>query len=117
MNLDGITRIKKRYQSTSSGSGQIEMPQIPKSFINHARIRSVLCHTIEEFAFEEQVAVYWYCFLALPISEIAELTELSQDHVAGALTLYSQRLSMKLNLFKKALHYDADDALPVSEIL
>jgi len=95
----------------------IEMPEIPRTFIRHTKVNQILCHTIEDFDYEEQAAVYYFCFLGLPISEIAALTQLSQPHVVGALTLYSERLKSKLDVFKKAVPHDADDLLPVSEIL
>ena len=98
-------------------SMRVEMPDIPSAFIKRDKIKLVLCHTTEEFGYEEQQALYLYCFLKTPISEIAEKVDLSQNHIKSVLALYSERLTSKLNLFKKALPYDADDVLPVSEIL
>ena len=95
----------------------IEMPGIPKAFIKRVKIKLVLCHTAEEFGYEEQQALYLYCFLKTPIEEIAEKVGLSQNHVKSVLVLYSERLANKLNLFKKAIPYDAGDLLPVSEII
>ena len=95
----------------------IKMPEIPRAFIQHSQVRHVLCHTIDEFDCEEQAAIYYYCFMDLPVSEIAALTKLSQNHVASALALYSERLEAKLRLFKKAIPFSADDLLPVTEIL
>ena len=93
------------------------MPDVPRVYIEHPKIKYVLSHTIEEFDFEEKIAVYFYCFLDLPINEIAELTELSQSRVASVLGLYSERLKFKLGVFKKAISYDVNDMLPVSELL
>jgi len=93
------------------------MPEIPKTFFDHAKIRFVLHHTINGFDFEEKIAVYYYCFLNLPISEIAAVTELSENHVASVLGLYSERLKYKIGVFKKAVPYNANDLLPVSELL
>ncbi|MCL2392644.1 MAG: hypothetical protein FWC66_08605 [Oscillospiraceae bacterium] len=98
-------------------SMRVEMPDIPSAFIKRDKIKLVLCHTAEEFGHEEQQALYLYCFLQIPVSEIAEKVDLSQNHVKSVLALYLERLTKKLDLFKKALPYDADDVLPVSEIL
>jgi len=96
---------------------RIEMPKVPRVFINHARIKLILCHTAEEFGHEEQQALYFYCYLGASISEISEKVGLSQNHVASVLGLYSERLTSQLNLFKRAMSYDASDVLSVSEIL
>ena len=98
-------------------STRIEMPGIPKAFINQAKIKLVLCHTAEEFGYEEQQALYHYCFYKTPIGEIAEKVGLSQNHVKSVLVLYSERLASKLDLFKRAIPYNADDLLSVNEIL
>ena len=94
-----------------------EMPKVPRAFVNHANIKLVLLHTAEDFGFEEQQAIYFYSLLDAPISEIADKTGLSQNHVTCVLKLYSERLASKLDLFKRAVPYDANDLLPVSEIL
>jgi len=96
---------------------RLEMPKVPRVFITHERIKFLLCHTAEEFGHEEQLALYFFCYLNASISEISEKTGLSQNHVASVLGLYSERLTNQLNLFKRAMPYDADDVLPVSEIL
>jgi len=77
----------------------------------------VLSHTIESFGCEEQEAIYVYCILDLPVSDIAKLTELSPNHVANTLMLYSERLAAKLSIFKRAVPYNESDMLPVSEML
>ncbi|MCL2391957.1 MAG: hypothetical protein FWC66_05025 [Oscillospiraceae bacterium] len=114
--LDGAMQMNSGRQSPEF-SMRIEMPEVPKAFITRDKVKLVLCHTAEDFGYEEQQALYFYCFLNKPISEIAEKIGLSQSHVVSVLRLYSERLTNKLNLFKKALPYDADDVLPVSEIL
>jgi len=94
------------------------MPKIPRTFINHDRVRLLLYHLVDEFDYEERQALYFYCYLDdVSVSEIAEKVELSQLHVLSVLTLYSERLTSKLNFLKKAVPYDANDLLPVSEIL
>jgi len=95
----------------------IEMPQVPKDFIKRPKVNLILCHTAKDFDFEERQALYYYCFLNAPISEIAEKVGLSQSHVVSVLGLYSGRLSSKLELFKRALAYDSNDLQPVSEIM
>ena len=96
---------------------QIKMPQVPRAFINNDKIKLVLCHIANDFEFEERQALYFYCFLGAPINEIAEKVGLSQKHVVNVLGLYAERLTNKLDLFQKSLPYDANDSLPVSEIL
>jgi len=96
---------------------RIEMPEVPRVFIDRGKVKLALCHIAKDFRHEEQQALYFYCFLNKPISEIAEKVGLSQAHVVSVLMLYSERLTDKLDLFKKALPYDANDVLPVSEIL
>ena len=93
------------------------MPKVPRVFVEYPKIKHELCHTIEEFNFEEKEAIYLYSILNLPISEIAEITALSRTHVMGVLILYSERLRFKLGVFKKAISYNANDLLPVSEVL
>ena len=106
-------RAEKRQRQTEP----IEMPKVPDVFINHDKVRHVLCHTIEGFGFEEQKAIYLYCFLGLSVNEIAILTKMSTDYVTSVLTLYSERLGFKLDVFKKAIPYNVSDVQPVSEIL
>jgi len=96
---------------------EVEMPEIPRYFINNPKIRHVLSHTIEEFDYEEQMAIRYYCFLNLPVSNIAAATELSKSRVLCTLTLYSERLNFKLDIFKQAALHTAKDVLPVSELL
>jgi len=93
------------------------MPEVPRAFITQGKVKLVLCHTVKDFGYEEKQAIYFYCFLNKPIGEIAEKVGLSQAHVVSVLGLYSERLTNKLDLFKKAIPYDPDDLLPVSEIL
>jgi len=93
------------------------MPQIPRAFVNHTKIKYVLCCTIEDFGYEEKEAIGFFCYLGAPISEISEATGLSQNHIESVICLYSERLATKLDIFKKALPYDTNDLLPVSEIL
>jgi len=110
--LDGAMQMNNGRQPP-----QLEMPKVPRAFIARSKVKLVLCHLAKDFGHEEQQALYFYCFLNKPISEIAEKVGLSQAHVVSVLGLYSERLTSKLDLFKKALPYDADDVLPVSEIL
>ena len=63
---------------------------------------------IDDFEHEEQIAIYFFCFADLTISEIAQITELSNNHVISALNLYSERLSSRLKILEKAIHCDSD---------
>ena len=104
-------------QNIQQPPNQPKMPPVPRAFINHPKIKYVLYHTINEFDFEEQAAIYYYCFIGLSVSKIAALTELTPNHVASTLNLYSEKLLLRLDIFKKAIPYDTDDLLPVSELL
>ena len=77
----------------------------------------MLKHTIDRFGCEEGEAIYIYFTLGLPVSDIAKLTKLSPNHVAGTLMLYSERLAEKLNIFKRVIPYNENDMLQVSEML
>ena len=114
--LDEVVQFNKERQPPQFPM-RLEMPEVPRAFINHDKIKTILCHTAEEFGHEEQLALYFYCYLNASISEISEKVGLSQNHIASVIGLYSERLTSQLNLFKKAMPYDADDTLPVSEIL
>jgi hypothetical protein len=114
--LDGTMQANGRRRLSLSLM-QMEMPKVPRAFIKRGKVKLILCHIAEDFGHEEQQALYFYCFLDVPIDEIAEKVGLSQSHVASVLVLYSERLTDKLNLFKRAILYDANDLLPVSEIL
>jgi len=113
--LDGAMQVKEEGQLPQSLM-QPEMPKVPRAFIKRGKIKLILCHIAEDFGHEEQQALYFYCFLDVPIDEIAEKVGLSQNHIASVLVLYSERLTIKLDFFKRAIFYDANDLLPVSEI-
>jgi len=93
------------------------MPQIPRAFINHSKVKHLLCEMIENFGYEERQAIYYFCFLDVSVSEISKVTELTESHIISVLSLYSERLECKINFFKKAMPCNVDDVLPVSEIL
>ena len=95
----------------------LKMPEIPRAFINHEKVKHVLCSTIEDFDYEEQQAIYFFCFMGLPTKAISKAVKLTETHVVSVIGLYAERLASKLCLFKKALPYNADDMLQVSEIL
>jgi len=97
--------------------GMLKMLQIPRAFIEHSKIRYALSNTIESFCPEEKQAIYIHCVLGLPISDIANFTELSQKHVVDVLGLYSERLASKLHIFQRSAPYNPNDVLPVSELL
>ena len=95
----------------------IVTPKIPRAFIKNISISRVLHLAINEFNFEEQSAIVLYFFAELPVSEIATLTKLSAFHVISTLVLYTERLAFKVNVFKKAVPYDATDLASVREVL
>ena len=96
---------------------EVKMPKIPKAFIEHPKVKYVFYHIINDFDYEEKVAIYFYCFENLSICEIADLTKLSQNHVASVLNLYGEKLTSKVHFFKQVIPHNANELLPVSEIL
>jgi len=95
---------------------KIEIPQISESLLNNSLISQLLFMTINEFTFEEKTVIYLYCFVELPISEIANLTELDTSYIEGILTIYSERLAFKLGILKKAAFYDTSHQVPIKEL-
>ena len=108
---------KGRQPYTLPTHMQINMPEIPRAFVTNANAKFILSHTVEEFAFEEQQVIYYYCYLALPINGIAKVMDLTEMHVASVLGLYSERLRSLLAFFMKTLPHDTHDKLTVKEIL
>ena len=96
---------------------QINMPQIPRAFINHDDVKIVLNDTINQFHHEEKEAIFFYCVLGATINDISEVTRLTPGHIVSALNLYAQRLESKLCFFKKFVPHNNDESLPASEIL
>ena len=96
---------------------QIHMPEIPRAFITNDNAKLILSHTVEEFAFEEQQVIYYYCYLSMPVTGIAKTMDLTETHVSSVLGLYCERLKSLLAFFKKTLPYDSHDRLDVKEIL
>ncbi|MCL2364325.1 MAG: hypothetical protein FWC71_06635 [Defluviitaleaceae bacterium] len=95
----------------------VDMPDIPRAFINNVNAKLILSHTVEEFAFEEQQVIYYYCYLAIPASMIAKAMDMTEAHINSVLGLYCERLKSTLAFFMKALPYDSQDKLDVKEIL
>jgi len=95
----------------------IKMPDIPRAFVANNNAKRILAHAVDEFGFEEQQAIYYYCYLSMPIHGIAWLLELSELHVTSVLGLYKERVAALLDFFKKALPHDANDGLDIKEIL
>jgi len=95
---------------------QIAIQKIPRAFIADTQINQVLCLTIEEFNYEEKIIIYLYCLAELDINKIADLTEMPRWYVMSTLLLYYERLSFKLNVFKKAVPYDVTDFVSIQEM-
>jgi len=93
------------------------MPEIPRAFINNANARRILSHMVEEFAFEEQQVIYYYCYLSMPVTGIAKVMDLTEMHVVSVLGLYCERVKSLLAFFTRALPHDSHDRLNVKEIL
>ncbi|MCL2392641.1 MAG: hypothetical protein FWC66_08590 [Oscillospiraceae bacterium] len=96
---------------------RLKKTNIPKAFIKNDDARWVLCDVISDFHREEKQAIYYCGVLDVSIEDVAERIQLSPNHVASALGLYSERLESKLCFFRKIMSYDEDDLLPIGEIL
>ncbi|MCL1786506.1 MAG: hypothetical protein FWG38_00855 [Defluviitaleaceae bacterium] len=92
-------------------------PTIPKAFVEDANARWVLSDIINDFYHEEKQAIYYSYAWDGAAENIGEKIELSQTHVASALWLYRERLTSKLDFFKRIIPHDENDHVPVSEIL
>jgi len=90
---------------------------IPRAFIEHAKVKHVILHTIEYFDREEQQAIGYFYLSDLSVNDISKMTELTENHILNAMGLYSERLEAKIKVFKKCIPYDAQDMLHVSDIL
>jgi len=91
---------------------------VPRTFIQDCGTKNVLGDIINDFNFEEKQAIYYYFGTdCASIDEISKVTELSQNHTLSVLNLYWERLSLKLDFFKKIIHYDQDDLLLISDLL
>jgi len=99
------------YASQPSTAG------IPRDFINHDKVKIILCSILESFGYEEQMAICYFHLAGISIGEISQATELSESHVESALALYVERLEEKLNFLKKSIPFDEGDLLPISEML
>lgn len=95
----------------------VKMPKVPNAFLKSYLVNKALCLVIDGFTAEEQTVIYLYCVGKQPISEIVNLTELTFPHVISILMLYSEKLAFKIDIFKKALSYDANELVSVGEML
>jgi len=95
---------------------QITIQKIPRAFIADAQINQVLSLTVDEFNYEEKIIIYLYCLAELDIGEISSLAEVPRWYVMSTLVLYYERLSFKLNVFKKAVSYDVTDLVSIREM-
>jgi len=96
---------------------EIKMPDIPRSFIANDNAKRILAHAVDEFGFEEQQVIYYYCYLSVPIHNIAWLLEMTELHVASVLGLYCARITDLLAFFKKALPHDNTNKISIKAIL
>jgi len=96
---------------------KIDMPKVPKAFLTHDKIKYVVYHIIDDFSYEEQLAIYFHCFADIPIGQIAALIELSPKHVTSALNLYSDRLVFTIWLLGKTVSHCPNDVADIGELL
>ena len=97
---------------------QLSNPTVPRAFVQDFWTKKVLTDIINDFSFEEKQAIYYYFAMSpVAIDDVAKVAQLSQNHTVSTLNLYSERLVLKLDFFKKIADYDSDDLLPVVELL
>ena len=114
---------KMQHKARTSGwqqplPRQLNMPTVPRAFIQDFWTRKVLNGIINDFSFEEKQAIYFYFTMSsVGIDDVAYAAELSQNHTVSVLNLYSERLMSKLDFFKQIVPYEPDDLLPVVELL
>ena len=95
---------------------KVDIPKIPREYINNAKISQTIHAIINEFNFEEKTVIYLHCVADLSIKEIAKLTELSIRYVTSTLILYSERLMFLLSVFKEAVYFDPSDIISMREV-
>lgn len=116
--------VKEILQKTGVGRlppSQVVMLKkqvVPKAFIENISTKTVLQDVVNDFSFEEKQVIYYYFAMETPTaSEVTRVTELSTNHVDSVLNLYIERLNSKIDFFKKIIDYNADELVPVSELL
>ena len=113
----GGTMFKCNSGSQSLLPIQLKEVSIPRAFIKNDDTRWVLCDLISDLQHEEKQAIYYSCVSDATLEDVAQKIELSTIHVASVLTLYMERLTCKLDFFKRIVQYDEGDMLSVSELL
>jgi len=96
---------------------QLPVLQIPRAFAAHGGILQILGATADEFGYDERCAIYYHYLMNMPTCAIANAVELSEGHVASAISLFATRLDAKLDFFKTVQPHDQDDCIPVRDIL
>jgi len=95
---------------------EIVLPLIPKCFLDDPSIAQILASTINEFEFEEKVAIYLFCTTNLSINEIATITELFEFSTKKALLRFVESLSVKLSIFEDDEKSSSSDKAFVREL-
>ena len=101
----------------SESENQLKSLKIPKSFMNHDDISFLMHEVLNDFSYEERQVIYFYCISDISIDDIAKATKLSKEYVVSVLSLYLERLNIKLHFFKSFMYYGEEDFLLVGEML
>jgi len=114
-----ITTTLDKWQKpdTLKLSAKPKMPKVPRVLMEHPQINYLINAIIEDFNPEEQQAIILYHVGDIPISELETLTGLSSDRIISVVVLHAERLASTIDLLKKAINCDDDDALPIGEVL
>ncbi|MCL2364969.1 MAG: hypothetical protein FWC71_09955 [Defluviitaleaceae bacterium] len=93
------------------------IPQIPRSFINHADFKVVMDATLDAFGHEEKEAIFFFCVLGAAVHDISTATQLTPGHITSTLNLYAARLENKVRFFKKFMPHNDTELLNAGEYL
>ncbi|MCL2620331.1 MAG: hypothetical protein FWD97_05280 [Defluviitaleaceae bacterium] len=91
--------------------------KVPKTFLEHPKIKHLFYHIVTNFSFAEKQAIYFHHFCEMPIDEIAELTQLNTSHINSVLSLYAERIACKVNFFKEILPHNPKEQISICEML
>jgi len=96
---------------------KIKELNIPRAILENDKHRALLNHTVERFGHEEKLAIHYCAVTDVTIDEVSEAVDLSHDHVASTLLLFSERLKRKLAFLQSITPHDEKDIISLEEML